>query len=324
MNKLNFLLTAACVMVATATTAQKRTVLSAEVYGYKQEMNYFDCMQTPAIAAQFHNNPGEEHHYSFEPQTSPVLIRINGRTEALMKAGDSLYVVVKREDKNVTATYSGTPSAVEANHLRQEITDIKRRLRYKTHLLACVAVGIKPLERINSAKEILKLSQEAAQKYKDKADQELLDYISAEQEASVYLSFMEYPMMYAEVRKQPIEEQGIGDYWTLMDGIALREDNAAMACPEYAGFLMRYCFYQKQKQAVKDKVAFVMPDKLETMFDTLKNFYQGKQRDLTLYTLLTNFIRSGKEIERAIPLYEEYKKINKNKAYNSVLEHLLQ
>ncbi|MCI7310265.1 MAG: hypothetical protein MR536_05385 [Prevotella sp.] len=323
MKKLS-LVVVACMLSITSATAQKRTALSAEVYGYKQDMNYFDCVQTPTIAAEFHNNPGEEHHYNFTTNLSPILIRINGRTEALMKSGDSLYVVVKREDKNVTATYAGTPSAVEANKLRQEIADIRRRLRYKTQLLACVAVGVKPTERIEGAKELLKQAQEAEQKYKGKADQELLDYIKAEQEASAYMSYMEYPVMFASVRKQSIAEQGIGDYWSIMDGITLRDDNAAMSCPEYASFLMRYCFYQNEKKAVKANVQYETPKTLESMFATLKEFYQGKQRDLTLYTLLTNFIRNGKEIERAIPLYEEYKAMNLNKNYLAVLDHLLQ
>ena len=49
----------------TTVAAQEKAVLSAQVYGYQQEMVYFDCLQTPLIAAEFHTNPGAEHLYSF-------------------------------------------------------------------------------------------------------------------------------------------------------------------------------------------------------------------------------------------------------------------
>ena len=41
--------------------AQRKTTLSAEVNGYKREMVYFDCLQSPFFNAEFHNNPGDEH-----------------------------------------------------------------------------------------------------------------------------------------------------------------------------------------------------------------------------------------------------------------------
>ncbi len=324
MNNLRLMIASTLIMATAVAGAQKRTVLSAEVYGYKQEMNYFDCVQTPTVAAEFHNNPGEEHHHAFTTRFSPVVIRINGRAEVLMNAGDSIYAIVKREDKNVNVTYAGTPTTVAANNMRQEMTQVRRQMNYKSQLLACVAVGVKPDARINGAKELLKQTVDVAKKYEGKANKELIDYIKAEQEASAYMSFMEYPMMYAEVRKQPIEEQGIGDYWKLMDGVKLRDDDAAMACPDYASFLMRYCFYANKKKALESKKEYTMPNKLETMFAEIKDFYQGKQRELTLYTLLTNFIRNGKEIERALPLYDEFKQLNNNQAYTEVLDHLLQ
>ena len=42
----------------TTATAQQRTTLSANVDGYKRSKIYFDCVQTPLIAQEFHTNPG--------------------------------------------------------------------------------------------------------------------------------------------------------------------------------------------------------------------------------------------------------------------------
>ena len=82
-----------------ATTAQEKAVLSAQVYGYQQEMVYFDCLQTPLIAAEFHTNPGEEHLYSFECE-GLMCLTINGRTTVMLLPGDSLHVEMNYEGKN--------------------------------------------------------------------------------------------------------------------------------------------------------------------------------------------------------------------------------
>ena len=152
-----------------------------------------------------------------------------------------------------------------------------------------------------------------------------VDYILAETEAAVYTSFMEYPQMYADMRKLPIAEQGIGDYWKLMDGVKLRKSEGALRCPEYVSFLMRYCFYENEKKATRQGKTYATPQQLETMFQALETFYQGAQRDATLYQLLVNFIRNGKEIERVKPLLQTYKtKYNTDKTNLEILEKLLQ
>src|SRR3712207_7838133 len=79
-------------------------------------------------------------------------------------------------------------------------------------------------------------------------------------------------------------------------------------CPDYAGFLIRYCFYMGEKKAVETNATYAMPQMLEGMYDEVKRFYTGVQRDFALYTLMCNFIRNGKQVERVMPLYKEYKR----------------
>ncbi|SFG60973.1 hypothetical protein [Prevotella sp. KH2C16] len=325
MNKLKIFVGIALLCGAGSVYAQKKTTLSTEVYGYQQDMVYYDCLQSPAITAEFHNNPGEEFTYSFKPRFSPLVILVNGRTEVLMSEGDSVHVVVRKEGKQIQLVFSGSESAVAANRLRQELRQMHRQLNFKSQLLSCAALDIKPQKRINDARTLLGKVKELAAKYKDIANPQLVAYIEAEQEAMSYLSFVEYPKMYAEVRHQTIEEQEIGDYWKLMDGVKLRDDAASLMCPDYVSFLMRYCFYDQEKKAVAVGGAYTMPGTLETMFETLKQYYQGHQRDAVLYTLLCNFIRNGKQIDRVLPLMKEYKdQYNQNKAYVEVLDSLLQ
>lgn len=317
-------LTAAMLLPAHA-QQPKRTVLEAQVYGTQQEMVYFDCLQTPVVRAEFHNNPGEDFHYAFTTDFSPVVMLVNGKTQVLMNAGDSLHVVVRYEGTKRNVQWSGTGTAVAANRLAQEVSNVCRRLNYKTQLLSCAALGITPKARIDSARLMLAEVRKLAGKYKDKADPQLIAYILAMQEASAWMSMIEYPPMYEDIRHQPIAGQGLGDYWALMNGVKLRDDDAAMACPDYGAMLIRYSLYAQEREARKSGKSYERPGKLEGIFDAVKTTYTGRQREFALYTLLCNFIRNGKEVERALPLYKEYKEqYHPSKVYTGVLDRLLQ
>lgn len=304
---------------------QKRTVLEAQVYGTQQEMVYFDCLQTPMVKAEFHNNPGEDFHYAFTTDFSPMVMLVNGKTQVLMNSGDSLHVVVRYEGNKRNVQWSGSERTVAANRLAQEVSNVCRRLNYKTQLLSCAALGITPKARIDSARLMLAEVGRLADKYKGKADPQLVAYIQAVQEASAWMSMIEYPPMYEEIRHQPISGQGIGDYWTLMDGVSLRDDDAAMSCPDYGAMLIRYSLYAQEREARKAGKGYERPGKLEGIFNAVKSTYTGRQREFALYTLLCNFIRNGKEVERALPLYKEYKEaFHPQKVYTDVLDQLLQ
>ena len=305
--------------------AQSKTTLSAEVFGYQRDMVYFDCVQSPFIAAEFHTNPGEEHHYSFKTSQLQCML-INGQTNVLLMPGDSVHVIVKYDEKRVSSVaFSGTEKAVEANRLLRKIADLRRQMRYKSQLLACAVVDIKPKQRIDDSRVLLTKVQEMVKENNKKLQPTTAEYLLAETEAAAYTSFMEYPQMYADMRKTPISDQEIGDYWKLMDGVSLRKGPGAMRCPEYISFLMRYCFYENEKQAVKQGKKYEAPQTLETMFQTLASYYKGVQRDAVLYQLLVNFIRNGKELERVKPLLNAYKsKYNLDKTNIETLEKLLQ
>ncbi len=308
--------------VNVASTAQQRTTLSAQVYGYQRDMVYFDCLQTPLIAAEFHTNPGEEHLYNFECDQL-VCLTINGRTSVLLQPGDSLHVDVTYEGKNVKVEYSGSERAVNNNRLMKSIESLKRSLRYKSQLLGCVALDIKPKDRIADSRTLLERAN--ATIGRSKASDEAKNYIMAMIDNQVYMSFIEYPVMYQSVRGVAIEEQEIGDYWSIMDGYVTRDDAESLNCPEYASLLMRYCFYMNEKAAKAKGEPYKMPKVMEEMYQEIATYYSGAQRDFLLYTLLRNFIMNGQEIERADVLYKDYtQKYNSNVFYKSILDMLLQ
>ena len=310
------------VNAAAATMAQEKTTLSAQIYGYQRDMVYFDCVQTPLIAQEFHTNPGEEHLYSFECDNL-VCLTINGRTSVLLLPGDSLHVDITYEGKNVKVEYSGTERAVNNNRLMKGIENLKRSLRYKNQLLGCVALDMKPKTRIDDSRTLLEKA--GALIGKSTASTEAKNYVTAMVDYDVYMSFMEYPVMYESVRGLAVAEQEIGDYWNIMEGYVTRSDAESLRCPEYFSLLMRYCFYMNEKAAKAKGEAYAMPTVLEDMYKEIAAFYSGEQRDFLLYTLLRNFIMNGQEIERADVLYKEYlEKYNTSAFHREILDMLLQ
>lgn len=322
MRKILFLAITIFTIVANTANAQQKTTLSAQIYGYQRDMVYFDCIQTPLIAQEFYTNPGEEHIYNFECDRL-VCISINGRTNVLLQPGDSLHVNINYDGKNVTVEYSGCERAVNNNRLLDNLNSIKRSLRYKNQLLGCAALDIKPKKRIDDSRILLEKVNALVEK--SPASIEAKNYVTALTDYDVYLSFIEYPVMYQSVRGVAIEQQEIGDYWNIMEGYVTRNDAEAMNCPEYASLLMRYCFFVKEKSSYEKGETYEMPKTLEGMYDEFASFYDGQQRDFLLYTLLCNFIRNGQEIERADALYKDYiEKYNKDDYYKSILDMLLQ
>ena len=308
--------------VVNMSTAQQRTTLSAQVYGYQNDMVYFDCIQTPLIAKEFHTNPGEEHLYNFDCDRL-VCITINGRTNVMLQPGDSLHVDVNYDGKNVKVEYSGSERAVNNNRLLRSIETLKRTLRYKSQLLGCVALDIKPKDRIADSRTLLEKADAIIAR--SKASDEAKNYVKAMIDNLVYMSFIEYPVMYESVRGLAISEQEIGDYWSIMDGYVTRSDAESLSCPEYASLLMRYCFYMNEKDAKEKGGSYSMPKVMEEMYQQIAAFYSGEQRDFLLYILLRNFIMNGQEIERADVLYKDYvEKYNCSAFHKGILDMLLQ
>ncbi len=306
----------------TTVTAQQKTTLSANIDGYQRNKIYFDCMQTPMIAQEFHTNPGEEHIYNFDCENL-VWMTINGNTGVILQPGDSLHVDMTYNGKNVRVEYSGSERAVNNNRLVKSIENLKRSLRYKEQLLGCAALDIKPKDRINDSRTLLEKAKALIEK--SPASVEAKNYVMAMIEYHVYMSFIEYPVMYESVRGVAIAEQEIGDYWSIMDGYVLRSDVESMNCPEYASLLMRYSFYMNEKAAKERGEAYDMPKIMEDMYKEFAAFYDGPQRDFVLYILLRNYIINGREIERADVLYKDYiEKYNSNPFYKSIIDMLMQ
>lgn len=301
------------------------TILNCQVYGYPGEMIYFSSSSDISLRAEFHTNPGEDHTYRFETDRL-VPIFVNGK-ELFLEPGDSLCAIIRYEEnlRVPSISFSGTERAVIQNNIFRQAEDLRRTMGYKEQLLACVAVDIKPAQRIKDSEAYLAKVSDLLEAAKAHTSEAFRNYVMANTEAKVYLSLIEYPSMYASVRKVPVEEQGIGDYWKLTDGITLREDAASLSCYAYCGFLLQYCVYSRKKEAHEKGVEYVRLVALESVYEDLATFYKGPLRDVSLYTVLANHISQGGEIANAQTLIKDYtKKYNKNKAHLAQLNLMLQ
>ena len=305
--------------------AQTKSTVSVTVQGSNAQQLPIECVQSPLISSKFDINAPQPFVYSFTTDQAPLALVVDGNTTVLMMPGDSVHAAIRYENKSRSAFITGSPEAVAANKLRQQLEGWRRKNKYHSQLLKCVALDQKPTVRLEASRRLAAATDSLCAKWAGKANATLVAYVRAEQEAAVYQSLMEYPKMYEDVRKQKIADQGIGDYWALMDGVQLRDDDAAMACPEYGMMLMRYCAYMREKQALAEGKTYALPNTLEAMYAEFAGFFEGRQRDYVLYNLLCNYLMNGKQIERMLPLVDDYKaKYNLNAAYVSTLEHFLQ
>ena len=302
---------------------EDNVLLTIGVSNYQRPKIYVDCVQTPLIHAEFHNNGEQKHTYRFNLEDMAEVL-INGNISVFLMPGDSLVVSIVYEGKNMSKIdYWGNEQAVRNNDFYRSVNGIKKELRYKSQLLANAVLNITPQERMRVSDEYLLRVKEIVSK-SEGVSNDVKEYIMAGVEADVYLSYMEYPLMYEELRKKSISEQGIGEYWDIMQGFRIRDGKGALLNPNYLSMLMRYSFFMNEKNSHEKGIEYQRPQMLEGMYTEFAATYDGDIRDAVLYTLLTNFIRSGKEIERVDPLLRDYKeKYNKNSRYIEIIESLL-
>lgn len=327
MNK-TFLLLLFCFIpfIYTEAKEKQKTTLCCQIFDYRGNTIYYDCLQTPFIKAEFPNNPGEENIYSFETDRIVTLV-VNGRERFIMQPGDSIHAIIRygEDGKPKSRELSGTEQAVTQNNLAYDLKLVQNNMRYKTQLLACIALDTKPADRQKDSYIYLEKANRLINRTSESCSPDFLNYIRAQIESLVYGSLIEYPPLYADTRKVPIEKQEIGDYWNCINDYKLRDDVASLCCMEYSEFLMLYCFFQESKEAHLAHKTYSRPTKLENIYKALTSFYKGNQLDATLFLLISNYIRNGKEIEKVEPFLKEYQeKYNINKNYTEILNSLMQ
>lgn len=307
---------------------EKHTVVSCVVNNFKRDMIYLDCPQTPVIRGEFHRNPGEEHLLTFNTDKI-VTFRVNGQElEFFLEPGDSLHADITYGDRLAeTIIFSGTDRAVDQNQFLWELYRYRLSVRFKTSLNACVVLDHKPADRIAAAKKYAEEARKMLAIKKDKYSKAFINYVEATIEALVCESEIYYPDLYASMRQKPISEQGIGDYWSLLDNYQTRSDEASLRCASYVDFLVKYMVYEKAKKSADREggLGKFLPKTLEGSYNLAVETFKGAQLDAVLFRILTDYIVQGKNIEEVEKWLADYKqKYNKEKEYVEILDLLMQ
>lgn len=309
---------------------KKHTVMSCVVNNFKRDMIYLDCPQTPVIKGEFHRNPGEEHLLTFDTDKL-VTLRLNGQElEFLLEPGDSLHADITYGERLAeTITFSGTERAVRQNQLLWELYRHRLSTRFKTSLNACLVLDHKPADRIAAANRYADEAHKMMEAKQSQYSKAFKNYVEASIEALTGESKIYYPDMYATMRQTPISEQGIGNYWTILDDYQTRKDEASLRCTQYVDFLMKYMVYEKaKKESSSDKqagMAQFLPKTLEDSYKMAVETFQGTQLDAVLFRILTGYIVQGKNLDQVEQWISDYKKkYNKDKEYAEILDLLMQ
>lgn len=305
----------------------KHTVMSCVVNNFKRDMIYLDCPQTPVIRGEFHRNPGEEHLLTFNTDKL-VSLKLNGQElEFYLEPGDSLHADITYGDRLAeTIIFSGTKRAVSQNQFLWNLYRYRLSIRFKNSLNACLVLDHKPADRIaatNSfAQEALKMLKENEKEYSTS----FKNYVEATIEALCGESKIYYPDLYAMARQKPINEQGIGDYWTLLNDYQPRSDEASLRCMPYVDFLIKYMVYQKAKNSSdRQGLDHYLPKTVEDSYKLATETFKGAQLDAVLFRILIGYIVQGKNLEEIDPWIADYKqKYNKEKEYADILDLLMQ
>lgn len=309
---------------------KKHTVMSCVVNNFKKDMIYLDCPQTPMIKGEFHRNPGEEHLLIFDTDKL-ITLRVNGQElEFLLEPGDSLHADITYGDRLAeTIIFSGTERAVRQNQMLWQLYRHRLSTRFKTSLNACLVLDHKPTDRIAAANRYATEAEKMMETNQSQYSKDFKNYVKASIEALTGESKIYYPDLYAMMRQKPIKEQGIGNYWTIMDNYQTRKDQASLRCPQYVDFLIKYMVYEKaKKEETPDKqegLERYIPQTLEGSYKLAVETFQGDQLDAVLFRILTGYIVQGKNLDEAEKWIADYKqKYNKDKEYAEILDFLMQ
>lgn len=307
----------------------EHTVMSCVINNYKRDMIYLDCRQTPLIKGEFYRNPGEEHILAFNTDKL-VTMRLNGHElEFFFEPGDSLHAVITYGDRlPETIIFSGTERAVRQNQFLWKLYRHRLSTHFKTSLNACVALDHKPADRIATTNRFAEEARQMLATEGKDCSITFKNYVEAELEALIGESLIFYPDLYAGVRHKPINEQGLGDYWKLLDNYETRTDEASLRNLRYIDFLLKYMVYKKagqEKEENQKNLSNAMPKTLEESYQLAVASFEGAQLDAVLFSVLVRFITNGKDIDEAEKWIADYKKkYNIEKDYVEILDTLMQ
>lgn len=318
---------ACCLSAIVSLQAQRAATVTATMSGYQGgKVVDFEFIEKDGINQQIPYSNNQE--MEFEAELDYItMMKINGRTSVILQPGDKINVDIKYDYSNGTvalATFTGTPEAVLASTLLQDIQKNRRRNRYKTNILSAVILKRMPLDYYDATKAEWKEEVALLDAIKPQISPAMYNYLLSEIESVLIPNLLRSPWVYAEMMRTTADSCMREDYWNLLDQYKLRDDKASLRNYNYMGFLLEYEMYQQKKKAREQNITHTPPKTLEEAYKGIASFYDGSFRDCALCVLLYNAITKGNDFPTIEKLTKDYfNKYNKNKQFKTMLTNMM-
>lgn len=321
-----FLIIGLCGLFSFMVEAKGRpTVITAEIFGYEGNKIYFDFLEKEDINMEFPYKEGQLIEFSVNLDDITTMI-LNTFIEVYLQPGDSIHVKVtysgRRYDK---VEFSGTPAAVVVNSKVHEKEVLQRERGYKTNIPAML-VTLMDAKKFHAATlQEWKDEVEILKQVRDQVDSRVYNMVLSGIEGTLLTNLITYPYASSSYHKKKLEDCMAADYWTVLDGYKLRDDEASLRSRPYMCLLAPYKEYIRGKEAHAAGKEYKPGDSLEEKYEDFVAFYDGKLRDAALFVFLYDSIAaSNKDFDVIEKLVKDYlKKYNKEKEYKRILNQVM-
>ena len=312
-------------------SAQQTTTLKATIENYARDKVSLSFMQTPSLNIDFpynRENP-QPIDYMFDID-KPEAVYLNGQL-IYVEPGDEMeflfYYGEDRKLKEIRVLSGSNPQTVAANTLLQQVRLQRLENRFKTQNLAWVAIALPPREHFSKNLRRIESEQAFWNANKEKLTNDAYHYLLSESEALVYANMIDYPLMFSDVQKKPLDSCLVNEYAHFLDGYTVREDEASLRNRNYGVFLISLYDYARMKDALKKgNITNLNHQTPEELFNGLALYYSGAVRDAVLYCMLVQTLSANKmEFSAFEKLYEKYiRQYNSDAFYKADLERMMQ
>ncbi|MEG0796321.1 MAG: hypothetical protein RR397_07475 [Odoribacter sp.] len=302
----------------------KKTYISATVSGYSGSVVDFEFMGKEDLNMQYAYVENKQMEFEVELDDI-VLMKLNAFVWIYLQPGDKINAAVQYDGRFFkTVEFTGTPEAVIANRVCNDMRSVRIENRYKLDPRAAAAVQTAPHNYYAATQKEWKVEKEILEAEKVQIPSQIYNYMYTEIESQFLSNLITYPMVCASMAKESIEKSMPEGFWTVLDDYKLREDEASLKSGAYMSFLLDYKNYVRRRDALKMDVIYTPANDMKSEFEDIASFYEGSLREGALYFFLCNQIMSGKDFDTAQKLSKQYlKKYNQNKEYRKNLTEMM-
>lgn len=306
-------------LLATFLQAQNKAKISAVVDGYNGKVVDFEFIDDTERNMQFPYVENRKMEFEVE-LTEPSLLKINAYVWLIVCPGDEISATIHYNGRNYkTAEFTGTEKAVLLSETIRDARNSRIAIHYKMNPLAAVVTQVSVEKYYQTTLEQWKKESAMLEAIKDRIDPMAYNYIYSELEGTFMSNLVNYPYMFAEINKKPLELPK--DFWNVLDGYTFREDKGSLKSYTYISWFLAYKDYVDKKAAEQAGKAYQPETDLTKGYENIANFYEGDIRDAALYVYFYNAITRQMDFDMIKKLTKEYfKKYNRNKLYKTTLQ----